>query len=599
VPSESPANHPPGNALDRRDAVVAGLLSLALVMMLTPLASMDVDQEHDGIMLKPALDVLSGQVLFRETFTQYGALTTYLQAAALWFQPTLLSLRFMTLGVYVVILCGLYAVWRQILPRSLAALAGGLFMLFLPLYERNWLGGHWLLLPWSSAYALMFQVLALFALCQVVRHAHAPRWSLVAGAACACVFWCRQPVGIITTGCIAVSWVALHFAGWAPLHVSKRMLATRLIAGFVLINAVILGSVVLTDAVPAWWYQNFTWPAKWAQGLVKNELPPTFFLYPLPAASLLGLLLAILAPRLLARSKFAFSQRIVVAYYLGVAALIVWQHARVLAWLTWRFGGWTLVFPAVALVTALVCLGLVFRRRSAPASTEYYLVATLAAAAAGALLQYYPLPDPWHVLWAVAPALGLVVYVFWRGSRWPAWAAALVLTAAFLPSLWAKYQLVRQTLARPLVTLEHPAVLRGMRVPPELAHRLERIAALLTQVERHRPGIASALIGDDALFACFTQNLTNPSPYYVTWAGLIEPADNRERWNSIHANRPVMFLHSARWEAVAEFYRKERYVPVLYFHDDALEVAIPQEIADALGITTYGAPKATGSAAPR
>lgn len=34
-----------------------------------PFARLDVDAHHDGAMLKPALDVLAGQVLFRDTFS--------------------------------------------------------------------------------------------------------------------------------------------------------------------------------------------------------------------------------------------------------------------------------------------------------------------------------------------------------------------------------------------------------------------------------------------------------------------------------------------------------------------------------------------------
>ena len=50
-------------------------------------AHLDPDWHHDGILFKPAVDVASGKSLFRETFTQYGALTTYLQGAAVAF-PT-------------------------------------------------------------------------------------------------------------------------------------------------------------------------------------------------------------------------------------------------------------------------------------------------------------------------------------------------------------------------------------------------------------------------------------------------------------------------------------------------------------------------------
>lgn len=582
--------------MKRTDLLIAVLLGVFLALWLLPFARDGVDPHHDGIMLKPALDVLSGQALFRDSFTQYGALTTYLQVIALSIEPTLLSLRFMTIGAYVVILCGLYALWRQILPRPLAAFSCGLFVLFLPLYEKDWFGAQWILLPWSSAYALMFQVIALGALCQVIRDVQAARWSVVVGVACACVFWCRQPVGVVTTGCVAAIWLALYFAGWSPVHTSRRAIATRMIAGFLLVNALAVASLIVTDALPAWWYQNFTWPAKWAQHM-ENELRAGYFLYPVPAAGLLLLLLAILAPSLAARVGFQPGRRLVTAYYVGLGALALWQHYHVLAWLTWRFGGWTIVIPVVALAAGIACLVLVFWKRSAPRTTEYYLVAAIAAMAGGALLQYYPLPDPWHVVWAMAPALGLVVYVFWRASRWPAPVATLVLVAAFAPSIWSKAQMVREALARPLITLERPAVLRGMRAPAEAAQRIDRIAALVEQVERQRPDISTVVIGNDALFACFTHNLTNPTAFYVTWAGLGEPADSQQRWNYIHANRPLMFLHHARWDAVAEFYRKERYVPLLYFHEDALEVAVPQEIADALGVTTYGAPK-PGAAAP-
>ena len=58
-------------------------------------AHLDPDWHHDGIMFKPAVDVASGLSLFKETFTQYGALTTYLQAGAIaLFGEHLIVLRF-------------------------------------------------------------------------------------------------------------------------------------------------------------------------------------------------------------------------------------------------------------------------------------------------------------------------------------------------------------------------------------------------------------------------------------------------------------------------------------------------------------------------
>ncbi len=582
----------------KRDALVAGLLAAVLAVLLWPLARQGVDSHHDGIMLKPALDVLSGQTLFRDTFTQYGALTTYLQATVLWFQPTLLALRLMTVAAYALALFFLYATWRQILPRPLAVLAAGLFILFIPGYEKNWLDQYWMLLPWSSVYALLFQSLGLYALTQIIRDASAVRWGAILGAACACAFWCRQPVGVIMTGCAAASWLALQWAGWTPANATRRSILGATLGGFVTVNALLLGSVVLTGARSEWWYQNFVWPSKWAQGSenVSWHLFISFFVHPRAGAGLLVLLLVLFAPGLLPRVGLAFPPRRQALYYLVLAGVLAWQHERVLGLLALRDGGWTALIPVVVLGLALVCLGLVFRKQATPKTTEYYLGAAVAAQAAGSVLQYYPVPDSWHVLWALGPAFGLVVYLFWRSARWSVPATTLVLTAVFVPSVWNKVQSARQSLARPLVTLDQPALLRGMQVTATQAQSYRRIMAALEQIEHYKPGIPSALIGNDALFLCFTQNHANPTPYYVTWIGLADPAATQERWNYIQAVRPLMFLHKARWDAVDDFYRRAHYVPVLYVAEEALEIAIPQELADAMGLKAYGGDTAGGPA---
>ena len=88
--------------MSKTDTMIACLLSVVMAALLVPFARIGVDLHHDGIMLKPALDVLSGQVLFRDTFMQYGALTCYLQVLALWIYPSLLSIKLMMVAVYAI-----------------------------------------------------------------------------------------------------------------------------------------------------------------------------------------------------------------------------------------------------------------------------------------------------------------------------------------------------------------------------------------------------------------------------------------------------------------------------------------------------------------
>ena len=125
--------------------------------------------------------------------------------------------------------------------------------------------------------------------------------------------------------------------------------------------------------------------------------------------------------------------------------------------------------------------------------------------------------------------------------------------------------------------------------PPEQAKRYGLITDALAPILRRQPDLPAALIGNDALFLCFVPNRTNPTPYYVTWQNLAENADNQRRWSYIQRVRPLMFLHKARWEAVDDFYRRARYIPLLYLPEELLEIAIPQELADAMGLKPYAA----------
>lgn len=579
-----------GCDMNRRDLAIAGALAAIMMALLAPSASMEVDFHHDGIMLKPALDVLSGQVLFRDTFMQYGALSTYLQVVALWIHPTLLSVRFLTVAAYGVSLFFLYAAWCLILPRSLAILSCGLLMTFFPLYEKNWLNHYWLLLPWSSVFAMMFQSIGLYALFRIIRGEQPVGWGAILGATCAGVFWCRQPVGIIMFGTlVAIGW-ALQISKWAPAHASKRSILSAIIAGLTGVTALCLGSILVSGAFPEWFYQNFIWPRNWALQ-TSREIPTTFvsiFLHPAAAAGLLLVLLALAAPWIVERFRPGLTTRVRVGWWLGVAAVMVWQHERVLSWLSLRDGGWTVLLPIV--IGAQACHSLVgaFGRADPARTTEYYLVAALAAFALGSVGQYYPMPDTFHSLWALAPGFGLFVFVCWRSVGLPAAVVVLGLTAALLPSLITKVRAAREALARPLVTLERPAVLRGMKVEPSRARTLDGMVAALDEITLHRPNIPSVMVGGDAMFLCFTQNRENPSPYFVTWAGLVDEQEFQRRWSYISRVRPLLFFHKSRWDAVNEFYKRERYVPMLYLPDEVLEIAVPEELAKVMGRSVYG-----------
>jgi len=585
--------------MPRRDLLTAGLLAAVLAVILVPFARTGVDPHHDGIMLKPALDVLSGQTLFRDTFMQYGALSCYLQVVALWFQPTLLCLKLTTAAAYVATLLLLYATWRLLLPRSLTLLSCGLFILFLPSYEKNYFGDYWVLLPWSSVLALMLQCLGLYALLQVIRHESAQRWCLILGMAGAGAFWCRQPVGVFLIGSLVVIALGLHWTGWRPAHHSKRSLVFWTSAGLAGVSVLLLGTIFFSGAAPEWWYQNFVWPGKWAtsSATVTWRIVIKIFLHPASGAVLLGVGLGAVIPGLLRRFRPSFPVRGILLYYVFLAAVLVWRKEQMLAAFTLRDGGWSLVFPLVVLLQSVASLAGALAARRQPPPAEYHLIAAFAALSLGSLVQYYPVPDPWHIFWSLAPAFGLCVYAFWRWTGWSAPVVAGVIGLTLLPSLYAKIRLAGDFLTQPLVTLSAPSALRGLRLPPNQAEAYNRIVRTLDPILRDQPDIPTIMTGNDALYLCFANNRVNPSPYFVTWPDLLDPASTQKRWNFVGRFRPLMFLQQANWTAVADFYRRARYVPLAYLPDLALEIAVPQELAERLGLPVYDGALG-GAAAP-
>lgn len=575
--------------MNRGDSLIACLFGAGVVALLAPLAPLGIDQHHDGIMLKPALDVLGGQVLFRDSFSQYGALTTYLQALALWIWPSLLSIRLLTVAAYGGTLIMLYAAWRLILPRSLTVLSCVLFILFIPAYERDyWNKDYWLLSPWSSVFAMLFQSIGLYALLRMILGVNPRQWAGLCGVATACVLWCRQPVGIIMAGCLGLIWLALLWTNWTPGAHSKRSVFCSLLAGFLSVNALLLGDLFLKDALPAWWYQNIVWPGRWSSSM---EWVDTLKLsiHPATGVGLLLLLTAIVLPSWLKKYRPDGFSRYGPLYYGGLALVLVWQSPWLLRVTSLREGGWAIVFALLVLGQAIVSLIPVFAARTQAKSTEYYLVASLGALSLGSMVQFYPMADSWHMVWALAPTFGLVAYALWRWSGWRAPVVTLVILALLSPAAYQKAGALVKILGQPMVTLTAPTSLQGMQVSAAQARAYRHIVDALAPILKHQPDIPSALIGNDAIFLCFTNNRANPSPFYVTWRGLADNEANLKRWSYIQTVRPLMFLHKARWEAVDDFYRRAHYIPLLYLPEEMLEIALPQELADAMGLKPYGA----------
>ena len=474
----------------------------------------------------------------------------------------------------------------MLLPPGLTVFACGIYALFIPFYASEWT-----MVPWSSEFAMMFQVVALYALCQVICGKQPLAWALVLGLSSACVFWCRQPVGILLCGALVAIGVVLLRAGWVlSKTVSMRATITATGFGFILTNALLLGGIALSGALPSWWYQNFVWPKRWAlQDGEKNwGLWAPVYVHPARGFWLLSLLLALAAPGLINRMKPVFSLGGLAAYYAALIGILVLKHEWADSMVMWPEGGWSTVIPFALVLQTAVLTGWLCLRKTAARLTEDYLLLAISGVALAAMAQYYPVPCARHIFWSLAPSFGLFVHLVWRWTGWRPFVVLIVLGCALGPMISAKIASARDKLTQPLETLSRPAILCGMRVTTEEAHGLELIDATLRRLLDKAPMTPSALIGNDALFLCFTPNRNNPSPYFVTWPGLLSAEQKSDRWNRILEMRPILFVQKPIKEAAERFYESNRYVPLLHISGGDTVVAAPAELV--LGATKRNEP---------
>ncbi|MDD5208255.1 MAG: hypothetical protein PHV36_02625 [Elusimicrobiales bacterium] len=183
-----------------RDLNLGRPFHLALVFLLTAgvvgaISVLQVDPHHDGIMLKPAFDVASGQTLFRDTFTQYGALTTWVQALALKvFGGSLLVLRLLTAFTYGLIAVLMWLLFSRFLPNYLNTFTC-LSWLFLGYFFVNY--PSMMIMPWSTAFAVCSALFSLYLLVRFLEHGRLPVL-FASGFAAALTFWFKINYGVVS-----------------------------------------------------------------------------------------------------------------------------------------------------------------------------------------------------------------------------------------------------------------------------------------------------------------------------------------------------------------------------------------------------------------
>ena len=172
------------------DPVIALLVFAVSTLICYRLALINFDPHHTGVMYKTAFDISRGQVVYRDTYSQYGALTSLLQAAAiLVLGPRATSVLFSTAFFYGLCFALFYVLSRRFFGRFAAVAIAALTLMLAPFWM-------WDFHPWSSVYALFFLLLTTLFM-WLAEEKKRYLFTALAGISSALAFWCRQPVGLV------------------------------------------------------------------------------------------------------------------------------------------------------------------------------------------------------------------------------------------------------------------------------------------------------------------------------------------------------------------------------------------------------------------
>jgi len=445
---------------------------LGLVFLLTfgvvgALSVLRVDPHHDGVMLKPACDVASGQTLFRDTFTQYGALTTWVQALAVKVAGrNLLTLRLQTALTYGLIAVLMWLVYSRFLPNYLATFSC-LAWLFSGYFFLNYPGMF--ILPWSTLFAVCSALLSLYLL---LRFLEGGRWRALfaAGFVTALTFWFKVNYGG------ASFLAALLFLALLQLREERR----RAAAAF----AVFLGGCFTAHALFAGWLA--------AQGSLRD-----FWLQSVKLA-------------LAFSGNNAFSSN----EYTAVRVL------KSLFQVDSPHGGISYLWLLLPLASCAVF----FRSARASAakedaSAENKALLAVSSASLGLWLGYYPIPALFHMYLSSVLFFGLLAYLVLQAAARLGFSGNRLLVLAvlsmfFLPDFSYRLRsfMVKMAKAEAFERIEAPGFLRGMYVPAVEKAAFAEMGKLIT-------GSRGPLLNltNSALYSLYKEDGRNPHKMSMDW----------------------------------------------------------------------------------
>lgn len=237
--------------MNRSDYKSVGLITLSTFFITTILAVHGVDPHHDGIVMKPAIDIANGKVLFRDSFTQYGIVFSYLQGAFVkLFGPYLLTIKLQTVLIATITNIFLFLIWRNFTTCSMALILSLIWPCLNAFFFDDLIGFH----AWSTYYMVCSVVIGTYFMIEYINNENHPKYLFWSGFLFAAAFWIKQVGMLQLLASTLCAYPICYFKNQDFKKAAKHLCIYLLGLAFVFIT--IFAWLFFTDSLHDWWLQS-------------------------------------------------------------------------------------------------------------------------------------------------------------------------------------------------------------------------------------------------------------------------------------------------------------------------------------------------------
>jgi hypothetical protein len=552
-------------------------------------STLGIDPHHDGIMFKPAIDFAEGKILFKESFTQYGALTTILQGVSLiLFGKYLIVIKLLTALFYSLIATLLYLIWKNVIPKYLALISCLIWLLLAPYFV-------WPFLAWSSVYALFFQMLSLYLLILFIKKSK--KYLLfMSGFSAALCFWCRQPVGIFLI-CAITIFIIVYCQYKRDYLKSKIITIVSPMFGAIVCTSLFIFWLLINGAIYDWYLQSikaiYLFASSHSISLLSTSSPGASTSSPATSTSSPGALTS--SPGALTNSPatstsspatstsspgaltsspgtstsspgaltsspgistispgiFKVINNVFLPFYVG----------RIQA--TAQIALVRIVWTIIPIINIIIFLALIKSLKSNQRNPNNEIIMAILIISFASLLQNYPIPCIRHMYWAETPMIGMVIYGYReiinkKSINKKSMLLILLIFITFSPDMIFRVYQGYEKIKKYNVSFEYPPVLLGIKSYSDDVTLQKKIAKKISEYYNKSGSAGIINLTGDALYLTYIKDNKYFHKIYINWLNNLYP-DYCEKLNKKIVNDRPIILKSIKDQAIPGYITAVRF----------------------------------------